>query len=107
MGTFVIGWIPSVFIFLLICRNCIFDLDTFGSVKGQSLLFYLSFFSNVAIVFKSLIDPVIYAARVKEIKLALFTMHPYFFGRAHLVAAIEKMDTTRMSIRPTGSARYS
>lgn len=105
IGTFVFGWIPSVFLFLFICVNCVFDLSMFQTVHGQNTLFYLGFFSNVAIVLKSLLDPIIYAARVKEIKLALLTAHPYFFSRGELVRVLEKMDASRLSIRPTGSTR--
>lgn len=64
--TFFLFWIPACLVFLLTCGTC-----PLTSVARPRFVFAVGVLSNLCILFKSLINPVIYAVRIPEIKAAL------------------------------------
>ncbi|XP_067140297.1 adrenocorticotropic hormone receptor-like [Centruroides vittatus] len=70
LGTYLLGWIPAVFTFVLICKDCVIPFHT----VSKDILLGAAIFSNAMIVLKCLINPIIYAARMPEIKEALKVM---------------------------------
>ncbi|XP_046391716.1 beta-3 adrenergic receptor-like [Ischnura elegans] len=76
LGTYILGWIPAVMLFLLVCDNCVLE---FKDPDKRVMLAAYSF-ANLLIILKSLSDPIIYAARMQEIKAALGRMKETVFG---------------------------
>lgn len=72
LGTYLLGWIPAVMIFIVICNDCAQPLSIYG--KHPILLTVLTAAFNSLIIAKSCIDPIVYAARITEIKEALRRM---------------------------------
>ncbi|KAK0092407.1 hypothetical protein PV326_001517 [Microctonus aethiopoides] len=76
LGSFVVGWMPATFLFVLVCEDCALKFDIFtGNAK-----FIIYNASNCLIIFKTLVNPIIYAARMHEIQLATRRMHSKFCG---------------------------
>ena len=67
LGTYILCWMPAVITFILICFDC--------TLHPRQLHWRthldLAITTNTLVVLKCLVDPVIYAARMPEIKLAL------------------------------------
>ncbi|KAM0732736.1 Trace amine-associated receptor 3 [Formica fusca] len=74
LGSFVIGWMPGVIMYMLFCDDCILQL------KGVSMhtKFFIYAVINGLIILKTLVNPIIYAARMHEIKIATKRMHNAF-----------------------------
>ncbi|XP_070164540.1 adrenocorticotropic hormone receptor-like [Polyergus mexicanus] len=74
LGSFVIGWMPGVIMYMLFCDDCILQL------KGVSVhtKFFIYAIINGLIILKTLINPIIYAARMHEIKIAKKRMYNAF-----------------------------
>ncbi|CAL1680360.1 unnamed protein product [Lasius platythorax] len=74
LGSFVIGWMPAVIVYMLVCNDCILQLN------GVSMhtTFFIYAVINGLIILKTLINPIIYAARMHEIKVATRRMHKAF-----------------------------
>ncbi|XP_072743257.1 uncharacterized protein [Anoplolepis gracilipes] len=71
LGSFVIGWMPAVIVYMLVCDDCILQLN------GISVhtTFFIYAVINGLIILKTLVNPIIYAARMHEIKIATRRMH--------------------------------
>lgn len=67
LGTYVIGWMPGLISYILICSDCAFQGEDFTVESRLSM----NVTANTLIILKCLVDPVIYAARMPEIQLAL------------------------------------
>ncbi|GIY16193.1 hypothetical protein CDAR_596361 [Caerostris darwini] len=70
LGTYVVGWMPAVIFFVLTCLDCpipITQIQLWVRV-------HVAIFINSMIVVKSFLDPIIYVARMPEIKGALGAM---------------------------------
>ncbi|GFS59747.1 g_PROTEIN_RECEP_F1_2 domain-containing protein [Nephila pilipes] len=70
LGTYVIGWMPAVLFFVLTCLDCpipVTQIQLWVRV-------HVAIFINSMIVVKSFLDPIIYVARMPEIKGALAAM---------------------------------
>ncbi|TGZ54498.1 Uncharacterized protein DBV15_10071, partial [Temnothorax longispinosus] len=63
-GSFVIGWMPGVMMYMLVCNNCVLQLNGV-SARGMFLIYATI---NGLIILKTLVNPIIYAARMHEIK---------------------------------------
>lgn len=68
--TFMLGWMPACSLFVLTCHTCPipFPRETVDNVRA---VFIMSVISNLFILCKSLVNPIIYAIRIPEIKMAL------------------------------------
>lgn len=80
LGTFAVGWLPAVFVFVLICWDCVYVPQKSNTMQ----LFVLNVFVNTLIVSKLILNPFIYAYRLSEIRYALWIMHETRFGRRPL-----------------------
>ncbi|CAL1287554.1 unnamed protein product [Larinioides sclopetarius] len=71
LGTYVVGWMPAVLFFVLTCLDCpipVTEIQLWVRV-------HVAIFINSMIVVKSFLDPIIYVARMPEIKGALDAMY--------------------------------
>ncbi|XP_066581685.1 adenosine receptor A3-like [Prorops nasuta] len=66
LGSFVVGWIPATVMYVIVCEDCILRFNwTTDYIK---LIVYIII--NCLIILKTLVNPIIYAARMQEIKAA-------------------------------------
>lgn len=72
--TFFLFWIPTCLVFLLTCGTCPLTSDV-----RPRLVFAVGVLSNLCILLKSLINPIIYAVRIPEIKTALTKQYGWLF----------------------------
>ena len=97
LGTFVLGWLPSVVLFVLVCNEgCPLSLRRLNHTSPR-LIMAVSLVVNALIASKALADAVIYAARVREIKAALRRMHATICGCASPAADLTARDTIRLT----------
>ncbi|PSN54542.1 hypothetical protein C0J52_07093 [Blattella germanica] len=71
LGSFAVGWLPAVLGNILYCNDCVFKLRTFDKIVEFGIFTTLNFL----IIVKTLLNPIIYAARMQEIKMAIPRMH--------------------------------
>ncbi|XP_067004292.2 glucose-dependent insulinotropic receptor [Anabrus simplex] len=71
LGSFVIGWMPALVVLLLVCHDCRYRLDSGHKV----VMIGVHSFTNFLVILKTLLNPIIYAARMHEIKVAIRRMH--------------------------------
>jgi len=76
LGTYVLGWMPAVLVYCLVCADCVLDFQFADRVT----MFCVYTTCNFLYILKTLVDPIIYAARMHEIQLALRKMRAHFFG---------------------------
>ena len=69
LGSYVIGWMPAVLSYLLFCEDCMFHFKTLD----KFVMFFIYTAVNLLIIFKTLLNPIIYAARMHEIKVRKLT----------------------------------
>lgn len=75
LGTFTVCWMPSVVLSMVVCANaCPINVRWLAS-ENPGMLLALGSLTQVSIVMKTMCDAAIYAARVREIQLAICTMH--------------------------------
>ncbi|XP_067203754.1 trace amine-associated receptor 4-like isoform X2 [Linepithema humile] len=67
LGSFIIGWMPGVIMFMLFCEDCVWQLK---NVISMNIAFIIYTIINFLIILKTLVNPIIYAARMHEIKIA-------------------------------------
>lgn len=67
LGSYVVGLMPAVLVFILICDDCVFPFQT--TSQGRKNMFFVYVFVNFLVILKSLLNPIIYAARMQEIKV--------------------------------------
>jgi hypothetical protein len=67
LGSYIIGWMPAVLSYLLFCEDCLFHFRTFN----KFIMFFIYTIVNLLVIFKTLLNPIIYAARMHEIKVRL------------------------------------
>ncbi|CDW56183.1 G-protein coupled octopamine receptor [Trichuris trichiura] len=96
-GTFILGWIPSSVIFVLTCATCPFP---YSESSTLAIVFATSVLANFCILVKSLINPVIYAVRIPEIRGVLL----HIFGRQR---SDSKTDEQIKRQQNNGEERYS
>ncbi|GIY94172.1 g_PROTEIN_RECEP_F1_2 domain-containing protein [Caerostris extrusa] len=70
LGTYVVGWMPAVIFFVLTCLDCPIPLTQIQLWVRVNVAIFI----NCMIVVKSFLDPIIYVARMPEIKNALGVM---------------------------------
>lgn len=75
LGTYIIGWMPAVVIYVLFCLNCLLS-PTLISSRVFSII---NIIINSLIILKSLIDSLVYAIRNQEIHRALVRMRASIF----------------------------
>lgn len=76
LGSFVIGWMPGVMMYMLVCNDCVLQLN---GVSAR-VVFFIYAIINGLIILKTLVNPIIYAARMHEIKIATRRMNDAFCG---------------------------
>ncbi|EGI65791.1 hypothetical protein G5I_05697 [Acromyrmex echinatior] len=64
-GSFVVGWMPAVITFVLVCDDCILQLNRVSA----RVIFFIHVINNGLIILKTLVNPIIYAAQMDEIKV--------------------------------------
>ncbi|XP_033611615.1 adenosine receptor A1-like [Cryptotermes secundus] len=69
LGSYIIGWMPAVLSYLLFCEDCLFHFNTFN----KSVMFFIYTIVNLLVIFKTLLNPIIYAARMHEIQVRFQT----------------------------------
>ncbi|EFN88898.1 Trace amine-associated receptor 4 [Harpegnathos saltator] len=74
LGSFLIGWMPGVIMYMLVCEDCLLQ---FNWLSGHSTFFIYTII-NCLIILKTLVNPIIYAARMHEIKAATRRMRNSF-----------------------------
>jgi hypothetical protein len=67
LGSYIIGWMPAVLSYLLFCEDCLFHFTTLD----MFVMFFIYTAVNLLVIFKTLLNPIIYAARMHEIKMAI------------------------------------
>ncbi|XP_043241263.1 adrenocorticotropic hormone receptor-like [Amphibalanus amphitrite] len=67
LGTYVFGWMPAVLTFALFCVDCAAG----PAPLGRRAHLALNILVNTLIILKCLVNPIIYALRMPEIRLAL------------------------------------
>lgn len=75
LGSCVIGWLPALLIFVLMCKeDCFIHGTELESINRNYLIQVMSMrlLENMLIVLKMLMNPVIYSIRMKEIQVNLF-----------------------------------
>ncbi|XP_059470314.1 melanocortin receptor 5-like [Neocloeon triangulifer] len=83
LGTYVVGWMPAVLVYCLVCADCLYHF----TAADRITMFVLYTTVNFMYILKTLVDPIIYAARMHEIKLALKKM------RVSICGGVEQQDT--------------
>lgn len=68
-----IGWMPATFLYIFVCEDCPLKFDWID----DDVKFLVNIVSNCLIILKTLVNPIIYAARMHEIQVSLLG----FFGR--------------------------
>lgn len=99
LGTFVVGWLPAVFMFILVCRDCTVKLTQ----DNMAYVFAGNTLVNTLIVSKLILNPFIYAYRLAEIRYALWVMHATRLGRRPL--DISRLPTKFRRMAPSVSAK--
>jgi hypothetical protein len=66
LGSYIVGWMPAVLSYLLFCEDCLFRFNTFN----KFIMFFIYTIVNLLVIFKTLLNPIIYAARMHEIKVS-------------------------------------
>ncbi|XP_071573858.1 adrenocorticotropic hormone receptor-like [Temnothorax nylanderi] len=92
LGSFVIGWMPGVMMYMLVCNDCVLQLNGV-SARGVFLIYATI---NGLIILKTLVNPIIYAARMHEIKIATRRMHDAFCGWSKLTYFTTDRGISRM-----------
>lgn len=64
-GSYVVGWLPGTIVYTLACEDCLLKLDWF-TPNEKFIIFNIV---NCLIILKTLVNPIIYAARMHEIKV--------------------------------------
>lgn len=67
LGSYVVGLMPAVLIFVLVCEDCAFPLPS--TTRDRRNMFFLYTFVNFLVILKTGVNPIIYAARMQEIKV--------------------------------------
>ncbi|XP_011315081.1 G-protein coupled receptor 12 isoform X1 [Fopius arisanus] len=80
LGSFMIGWMPATFLFVFVCDDCLLPFDWIS--KYPRFLVYSA--SHCLLILKTIVNPIIYAARMHEIQVATKRMRSSLckFGRA-------------------------
>ncbi|XP_011053863.1 PREDICTED: octopamine receptor beta-2R-like [Acromyrmex echinatior] len=105
LGSFVVGWMPAVITFVLVCDDCILQLNRVSA----RVIFFIHVINNGLIILKTLVNPIIYAAQMDEIKIATRRMHDAFCGWSKLthfttgrrINSVRKRTETERSIGET------
>lgn len=92
LGSFVIGWMPAVMMFILVCNDCVLQLNG----VSDSVKFFYYCIINCLIILKTLVNPIIYAARMHEIKIATRRMHEALCGWTKLTHFTTDRGISRM-----------
>ncbi|XP_048515670.1 lysophosphatidic acid receptor 1-like [Athalia rosae] len=71
LGSYVVGWMPGTIMYTLVCEDCLLKFDWITGYER----FFLFNAINFLIILKTLVNPIIYAARMHEIKVAKRRMH--------------------------------
>ncbi|XP_049829077.1 trace amine-associated receptor 4-like [Schistocerca gregaria] len=73
LGSYLVALMPAVLIFVLYCDDCLYPLPT--RTNERINMFFIFTTVNFLVILKTLINPIIYAARMHEIKAATKRMN--------------------------------
>lgn len=72
LGSCVIGWLPAVLLNVLICKEgCYFTPEEIEKSIPQKYTFFIIWISNLFVILKTLMNPIIYSTRMIEIKVGV------------------------------------
>ncbi|XP_077302423.1 uncharacterized protein LOC143922898 [Arctopsyche grandis] len=77
LGSYIMGWSLAIAYFLLVCDDCKFAFDSLD----KTTTFFVCVLTNIFVIAKTIVNPLIYSQRMKEIKIATAKMD-YALGRA-------------------------
>jgi hypothetical protein len=83
-GSFVIGWMPGVMIYVLVCDDCVFQ---FNWVSPRAMFFIYTMINGL-IILKTLVNPIIYAARMHEIKVNRYVSIAWLFKKTYYIISL-------------------
>ena len=73
--TYLIGWLPAVVNYVTVCDDCVVPLTISLCVRLP-----VNIVTNLLIILKFLVDPIIYTARITEVRMVI----TYFLGKTCL-----------------------
>ncbi|XP_050432467.1 trace amine-associated receptor 4-like [Adelges cooleyi] len=88
VGSVVVGWMPACIQYYLICNDCVIQ-PNWASLRVR---FYTYFATNCLVILKSAINSYIYAARMKDIQVAMHKM--YFYINQKICGESNEMDNS-------------
>lgn len=108
LGTYIVGWIPAVLLYCLVCADCMYSFKAADPIT----MFALYTTCNFLYILKTLVDPVIYAARMHEIKMAvrrmrLFCCHCCPGSVSGELRVTSELSAHRLSLYMTRNRRLS
>lgn len=92
MGTFVLGWLPSILVYLLLCPACPLAMDPL-SVSFFTLL-TVSFSLTILKLFS---NPFVYALRIAELRRAMWKITLICVCKSSLYRTVSQQSRRRLS----------
>uniref|UniRef100_A0A915JUU7 G-protein coupled receptors family 1 profile domain-containing protein n=1 Tax=Romanomermis culicivorax TaxID=13658 RepID=A0A915JUU7_ROMCU len=84
-GTFFMGWFPTCLFFILTCDRCVYSFQK----RTDSTVYVFGFLSAIFILTKTLLNPIIYAVRIPEIRRVLENAKQKISGDAVAVSGFK------------------
>ncbi|CAG7818761.1 unnamed protein product [Allacma fusca] len=75
LGTYIVGWMPAILWYILVCEDCVFDITNIP----YNVKIPVNIVINILVILKAVVDPIIYALRMTDIQVALKKMRYNFF----------------------------
>ncbi|XP_049813918.1 trace amine-associated receptor 8a-like [Schistocerca nitens] len=106
LGSYVVGLMPGVLVFVLVCADCPFPFPE--TPRDKFRMFFIYTTVNFLIILKTLLNPIIYAARMQEIKAATRRMMASARRTCRWCAPLLELSLVRCaSLGPRAAARCS
>lgn len=105
IGTYTVGYMPAVLVYIIRCEDCAIPFTTDGNTV--EVFFYVNAFTNTLMILKVLVNPIIYAARMKDIRLALKRMVMACMPFAGSLTGLTVDDTNSSFMRSRNDTIYT
>lgn len=73
IGTYTIGWMPAICFFIIVCNDCVVDLHEWR-MRDEKAILVITIIINTLMIFKYMVNPIIYATRMRDIHMAFKRM---------------------------------